>query len=70
MREQINALDLWCDHEHPRPRGVSVFRIPTVRQSKDEECNLQVWKTVYLIGSGFSKKRVSQCSRLRAISHV
>jgi hypothetical protein len=70
MREQINALCFRCDHEHPRLIGVSVFRIPTVRQSKDEECNVQVREKVYLMGSGFSRERVSQCSRLLAISHV
>jgi len=56
MREQINALYFRCGHEHPRLICVSVFRIPTVRQSKDEECNLQILGKVYLMGSGFSTK--------------
>ena len=56
MREQINALYFRCGHEHPRLIYASVFRIPTVRPSLDEERNLQVLEKVYLMGSGFSRK--------------
>jgi hypothetical protein len=40
------------------------------RQSKDEECNLQVLETVYLMGSSFPRKRVYQCSHWRASAYV
>ena len=37
---------------------------------RDEECNLQVLETVYLMGSSFPRKRVYQCSHGRARAYV
>src|SRR5579859_6417031 len=40
---------------NPANPWASVFRIPTIRHSLDEERNLHIWRKVYLMESGFSR---------------